>query len=161
VARATRAKAVRGFAPPCGRDLRLPGKRFGIDFEDSSQSSSYATVQFDSPEVDAAFWLNAGRRTTNPYECEVTNTYRGTIEDLHEVVAMYVAGQIVPEVERPMNCNCGMCTRCRPSDELRRWFGHDRAGRSAAAPPTPSSTPILRHGGLITGKTRGRAIARR
>jgi alcohol dehydrogenase, propanol-preferring len=37
---------------------------------------------------------------TNPYECEVTNTYWGTIEDLHEVVAMYVAGQIVPEVQR-------------------------------------------------------------
>ena len=37
---------------------------------------------------------------TNPYECEVTNTYWGTIEELHEVVAMYRAGQIVPEVER-------------------------------------------------------------
>jgi propanol-preferring alcohol dehydrogenase len=37
---------------------------------------------------------------TNPYECEVTNTYWGTIEDLHEVVAMYQQGQIVPLVER-------------------------------------------------------------
>jgi propanol-preferring alcohol dehydrogenase len=30
----------------------------------------------------------------------VTNTYWGTIEELHEVVAMYRQGQIVPEVER-------------------------------------------------------------
>jgi propanol-preferring alcohol dehydrogenase len=30
----------------------------------------------------------------------VTNTYWGTIEELHEVVAMYRLGQIVPEVER-------------------------------------------------------------
>jgi alcohol dehydrogenase, propanol-preferring len=37
---------------------------------------------------------------TNPYEAELTNTYWGTIEDLHEVVAMYRAGQIQPEVER-------------------------------------------------------------
>ncbi len=37
---------------------------------------------------------------TNPYECALTNTYWGTIEDLHEVVAMYRAGQIRPEVQR-------------------------------------------------------------
>ena len=37
---------------------------------------------------------------TNPYESVVTNTYWGTIEDLHEVVDMYKAGQIVPEVHR-------------------------------------------------------------
>ncbi|WP_243060204.1 NAD(P)-dependent alcohol dehydrogenase [Nocardioides sp. SR21] len=37
---------------------------------------------------------------TNPYECELTNTYWGTIEDLHEVVAMYRAGQIRPDVQR-------------------------------------------------------------
>ena len=37
---------------------------------------------------------------TNPYECEVTNTYWGTVEELHEVVAMYQQGQIVPEIER-------------------------------------------------------------
>ena len=35
-----------------------------------------------------------------PYESTITNTYWGTIEDLHEVVAMYRAGQIVPDVER-------------------------------------------------------------
>jgi alcohol dehydrogenase, propanol-preferring len=37
---------------------------------------------------------------TTPYEAELTNTYWGTIEDLHEVVAMYRAGQIRPLVER-------------------------------------------------------------
>jgi propanol-preferring alcohol dehydrogenase len=37
---------------------------------------------------------------TNPYEATITNTYWGTIEDLHEVAAMYRAGQIRPDVER-------------------------------------------------------------
>lgn len=37
---------------------------------------------------------------TNPYEATITNTYWGTIEELHEVVDMYRAGQITPEVER-------------------------------------------------------------
>jgi propanol-preferring alcohol dehydrogenase len=35
-----------------------------------------------------------------PYESTITNTYWGTIEDLYEVVAMYQAGQIRPEVKR-------------------------------------------------------------
>lgn len=35
---------------------------------------------------------------TNPYEAQLTNTYWGTVEELHEVVAMYRAGQIVPQV---------------------------------------------------------------
>lgn len=35
-----------------------------------------------------------------PYEVDFSSTYWGTIEDLHEVVAMYRAGQIVPSVER-------------------------------------------------------------
>lgn len=35
-----------------------------------------------------------------PYESTITNTYWGTIEDLHEVVDMYRAGQIRPEIER-------------------------------------------------------------
>lgn len=34
-----------------------------------------------------------------PYEVNFSSTYWGTIEDLHEVVAMYRAGQIVPDVE--------------------------------------------------------------
>lgn len=35
-----------------------------------------------------------------PYEVNFSSTYWGTLEDLHEVVAMYRAGQIVPTVER-------------------------------------------------------------
>lgn len=35
-----------------------------------------------------------------PYEVNFSSTYWGTIADLHEVVAMYDAGQIVPSVER-------------------------------------------------------------
>jgi propanol-preferring alcohol dehydrogenase len=34
-----------------------------------------------------------------PYESTITNTYWGTIEELHEVVDMYRAGQITPEIE--------------------------------------------------------------
>lgn len=37
---------------------------------------------------------------TTAYESTMTNTYWGTIEDLHNVVAMYRAGQIRPEIER-------------------------------------------------------------
>lgn len=37
---------------------------------------------------------------TMPYECEVTSTYWGTIEELHDVAAMYRQGQIVPQIER-------------------------------------------------------------
>ncbi|HEV7167243.1 MAG TPA: NAD(P)-dependent alcohol dehydrogenase [Micrococcaceae bacterium] len=37
---------------------------------------------------------------TTPYESTITNTYWGTIEDLHEVAAMYKAGQIVPSIEK-------------------------------------------------------------
>ena len=37
---------------------------------------------------------------TTPYESVITNTYWGTIEELHEVVALYRDGKITPEVER-------------------------------------------------------------
>jgi propanol-preferring alcohol dehydrogenase len=37
---------------------------------------------------------------TNPYEATLTNSYWGTIEDLHEVVQLYRAGQITPDIER-------------------------------------------------------------
>lgn len=37
---------------------------------------------------------------TIPYEVNFTSSYWGTIEDLHEVVAMYLAGQIVSPVQR-------------------------------------------------------------
>jgi propanol-preferring alcohol dehydrogenase len=31
---------------------------------------------------------------STPYESTITNTYRGTIEDLHDVVAMYRRGRV-------------------------------------------------------------------
>lgn len=34
-----------------------------------------------------------------PYEVDLTSTYWGTIEELHEVAALYRAGKIVPDVE--------------------------------------------------------------
>ncbi|MFB8761572.1 NAD(P)-dependent alcohol dehydrogenase [Nocardiopsis alba] len=37
---------------------------------------------------------------TNPYESYMTNTYWGSVKDLWEVVDMYKAGQIRPEIER-------------------------------------------------------------
>jgi propanol-preferring alcohol dehydrogenase len=37
---------------------------------------------------------------TNPYEAVLTNSYWGTIEDLHDVVDLYRSGQVVPDVER-------------------------------------------------------------
>jgi alcohol dehydrogenase, propanol-preferring len=36
----------------------------------------------------------------NPYEATLTNSYWGTIQDLHEVVELYRAGSITPDVER-------------------------------------------------------------
>src|SRR5690606_29900986 len=37
---------------------------------------------------------------TNPYEATLSNSYWGTIEDLHDVADLYRAGHIVPDVER-------------------------------------------------------------
>lgn len=37
---------------------------------------------------------------TNPYEATLTNSYWGTIEDLHDVVALYAAGLVAPDIER-------------------------------------------------------------
>lgn len=37
---------------------------------------------------------------TTPYEATITNSYWGSIADLHDVVALYRAGQIAPDIER-------------------------------------------------------------
>jgi propanol-preferring alcohol dehydrogenase len=37
---------------------------------------------------------------SNPYEAELTNTYWGTIEELYEVVALYQAGKLRPNVTK-------------------------------------------------------------
>ena len=36
----------------------------------------------------------------NPYEATLSNSYWGTIEDLYDVVDLYKAGSITPDVER-------------------------------------------------------------
>jgi propanol-preferring alcohol dehydrogenase len=37
---------------------------------------------------------------TTPFEATLTNSYWGTIEDLHDVVDLYRSGQVTPDVER-------------------------------------------------------------
>lgn len=37
---------------------------------------------------------------TTPYESVITNSYWGTVADLHDVVEMYRAGLITPDVQR-------------------------------------------------------------
>src|SRR5690606_36927057 len=37
---------------------------------------------------------------TNPYEATLTNSYWGTIEDLHEVADLYRSGHITPDIRR-------------------------------------------------------------
>lgn len=36
----------------------------------------------------------------NPYEALLTNSYWGTIEELHEVADLYRAGHVSPDIER-------------------------------------------------------------
>ena len=63
---------------------------------------------------------------TNPYEATMTNTYWGTIEDLHEVVDMYRGGQITPAVERyPMEDALGA---------YRRLEAGELSGRAVVVP---------------------------
>jgi alcohol dehydrogenase, propanol-preferring len=64
-----------------------------------------------------------------PYESTLTNTYWGTIEDLHDVVAMYRAGQIVPDVERfSLDGDNGAL------EAYRRLEANDLAGRAVVVP---------------------------
>jgi len=42
--------------------IMAAGKKYGIEFEEGSESSSSATVEFDLPMVDAAFRVNTGQR---------------------------------------------------------------------------------------------------
>ena len=63
---------------------------------------------------------------TNPYESTITNTYWGTIEDLYEVVAMYRAGQIRPDIERFAMDDA--------LDAYRRLEAGELAGRAVVTP---------------------------
>lgn len=63
---------------------------------------------------------------STPYEATITNTYWGTIEDLYDVVAMYRAGQIHPEVER--------FTMDDALDAYRRLEAGELSGRAVVTP---------------------------
>src|SRR3546814_11336312 len=67
-----------------------------------------------------------------PYESTITNTYWGTIEDLHNVADMYRAGQIRPEIER--------YTMDDALEAYRRLESGELTGR-AVVTPHPSSLP--------------------
>jgi propanol-preferring alcohol dehydrogenase len=61
-----------------------------------------------------------------PYESTITNTYWGTIDDLHEVVAMYRAGQIRPKIEPfPMD---------QALEAYRRLEAGERSARAVVVP---------------------------
>lgn len=61
-----------------------------------------------------------------PYESTLTNTYWGTIEDLHDVTAMYRAGQIKPDVER--------YTMDNALDAYRKMEAGELKGRAVVVP---------------------------
>ncbi|WP_304454379.1 NAD(P)-dependent alcohol dehydrogenase [Nocardiopsis sp. YSL2] len=63
---------------------------------------------------------------TSPYESYVTSTYWGTVEDLWEVVDMFRAGQITPEIER-----FGMDDAL---EAYRRLEAGDLSGRAVVVP---------------------------
>jgi propanol-preferring alcohol dehydrogenase len=63
---------------------------------------------------------------TNPYEATLTNTYWGTIADLYDVVALYRAGQITPDVER--------FTLDDALEAYRRLEAGELSGRAVVAP---------------------------
>lgn len=65
---------------------------------------------------------------TNPYEATLTNTYWGTIADLYDVVAMYRAGQIRPDVERFAMDDA--------LEAYRRLEAGELSGRAVVAPHT-------------------------
>ena len=63
---------------------------------------------------------------TTPYESAITNTYWGTIEELYEVVDMYRAGQIRPDVE--------VYTMDDALESYRRLESGELSGRAVVVP---------------------------
>lgn len=61
-----------------------------------------------------------------PYEVELTSTYWGTIEELHEVVALYRAGAITPDVE--------VFSLDNALEAYRRLEAGELSGRAVVAP---------------------------
>ncbi|WP_166969815.1 NAD(P)-dependent alcohol dehydrogenase [Brevibacterium atlanticum] len=106
-AEATGAITVGGGDDQVARIREITGGR-GVDaaFDFVGASATVAVAAQSLARMGRCTIVGIGGGTyewsffTNPYEATLTNTYWGTIEDLHEVVDMYRAGQIVPEVER-------------------------------------------------------------
>ncbi len=61
-----------------------------------------------------------------PYEAELTSTYWGTIEELHEVVDLYRAGKITPQIEK--------FTLDDALEAYRRLEAGELSGRAVVAP---------------------------
>ena len=71
---------------------------------------------------------------TNPYEATLTNSYWGTIEDLHEVVQLYQAGQIIPT-----SSGSRSTLPSRPTAD----------SATASSTPAPSSFPTASHRSVL------------
>ncbi len=101
------AVTVEGGADQAEHIRELTGGR-GVDavFDFVGSSSTIALAQATVAQRGAMQIVGiAGGSTewsffTNPYEATLTNSYWGTIEDLYEVVDLYQAGLIVPDIER-------------------------------------------------------------
>ncbi|WGL52565.1 NAD(P)-dependent alcohol dehydrogenase [Nocardioides sp. BP30] len=61
-----------------------------------------------------------------PYEVELTSTYWGTVEELYEVVDLYRAGKITPEIER--------FSLDEAPEAYRRLIAGELTGRAVVAP---------------------------
>jgi len=73
----------------------------------------------------------------NAYEATLTNSYWGTIEDLHEVVELYRSGLITPDVER--------FTMDDALEAYRRLCDGELDARAVVVPPFVGA-PTLRGG---------------
>ena len=84
-----------------------------------AQGGRLTVVGIAGGVVDWSFFIT-------PYESTITNTYWGTIEDLYEVVAMYRAGQVRPDIER--------FAMDEALDAYRRLESGDLLGRAVVTP---------------------------
>ncbi|MDQ4070525.1 MAG: NAD(P)-dependent alcohol dehydrogenase [Actinomycetota bacterium] len=101
------ALTVEGGAEQAARIRELTGGR-GVDaaFDFVGATPTIAIAQAAIAVGGAIQIVGVGGGTaqwsffTNPYEATLSNSYWGTIEDLHDVAALYRDGLITPDVER-------------------------------------------------------------
>ncbi len=101
------ALTVEGGAEQAARIRELTGGR-GVDaaFDFVGATPTIAVAQAAIAVRGAIQIVGVGGGTaqwsffTNPYEATLSNSYWGTIEDLHEVAALYRDDLITPDVER-------------------------------------------------------------